>query len=97
MQSFFPGTMWDRLATSLVSATAARAHTPAFCRIFPVKFFVLGEEDTGGHTRDRALTALKAHRVDMTASWCIRRRSGRLNSEETARFKRWYGHDLALQ
>ncbi len=38
--------------------------------------------------RDHAHTALQARRVDMTANWSIYGRSGRLNGEETARFKR---------
>lgn len=87
MRSFFSRDMGERLAAGLTLATATGAHTPAPCRIFPVKYFVLNEEDTGGYVPDRAHAALQARRVDMTASWCIYRRSGYLNSEETARVK----------
>ena len=61
------------------------------------KYFVLGEENPGGYVRDRAHAVLRASRGDIAASWSVYGRSGYLNSRETARFKKWYGHDLALQ
>ena len=61
------------------------------------KYFVLGEENPGGYVRDRAHAVLRASWGDIAASWSIYGRSGYLNSRETARFKKWYGHDLALQ
>lgn len=61
------------------------------------KFFVLGEEDPGGYIRDRANAVLQARRGNFTANWNVYARSGYLNSRETARFKRWYGHDMAFQ
>ncbi len=66
-------------------------------RTLHYKHFVLGEEDTGGYVRDRAHAVLQAHRGDFTANWSAYGRSGYLNSINTARFKRWYGHDLTLQ
>ena len=61
------------------------------------KYFVLGEEDPGGHIRDCANAVLQARRGNFTANWNIYARSGYLNGRETTCFKRWYGHDVVLQ
>ncbi len=66
-------------------------------RTMDYKYFVLGEEDPGGYVRDRAHAVLEARRGNITAKWNAYARSGYLNSRETARFKRWYGHDMAVQ
>ena len=60
------------------------------------KTYSLGQEDPGGFVRDRAHAVLQARRGNFTANWNVYARSGYLNSRETARFKRWYGHDMVF-
>ena len=66
-------------------------------RTMHYKYIVLDEESPGGYARDRAHAVLQARWGDIAARWSVYGRSGYLNSTETARFKKWYGHDLALQ
>ena len=58
---------------------------------------VLGEESPGGYPRDRVHAVLQARRGDITVNWSVYGRSGYLNSIETGRYNRWYGHDLAFR
>ncbi len=66
-------------------------------RTMHFKSRVLGEEEPGGYPRDRAHAVLQMSWGDITARWNVHAISGYQNSRETARFKKWYGHDLALQ
>ncbi|MCY4137269.1 MAG: TonB-dependent receptor [Rhodobacteraceae bacterium] len=66
-------------------------------RTLQQKTYALGEEEPGGYVRDRASAVLQAHRGNFTANWNVYARSGYPNRRETARFKRWYGHDMVLQ
>ena len=58
---------------------------------------VLGVKQPGDYPRDRVHALLRATWGDVTASWNIHAISGYNNTTKTGRFKRWYGHDLALQ
>ena len=46
---------------------------------------------------NRGNAVLQARRGKFTANRNAYARSGYLNSRKTARFKRWYGHDMVLQ
>ena len=61
------------------------------------EYRVLDVEQPGDYPRNRAHALLRASRGDFTASWSAYARSGQKNVTESARFKSWYGHDLALQ
>jgi len=66
-------------------------------RTLHYEYRVLDVEQPGDYPRDRAHAVLRASRGDLTASWNAYARSGQNNVTESARYKGWMGHDLALQ
>ncbi len=66
-------------------------------RTLHYEYRVLDVEQPGDYPRNRAHAVLQASRGGLTARWSTYARSGQKNVTESARFKSWYGHDLALQ